>query len=497
MSSEKKWVVGGAESSDKPDSDQQNQNKGVSQNARWVQPPLPRSELFGAFNQRKSFIEAPVRPPLPLEKIDVGEDDDDDEEDEEKEAKKTSTATSIDAEAVDEVLEAPDVVAGAENIVEASAEANVADNADLKQGEVFEPIVPSASKDAELMDMPHADKNESASASPTFEEIMSREMSADFVRETSGDTLGGPDKRDIPPIPSWEMPAVGSRFDPAPGEEPYRRPTPVTPFSVPSWGTGVPGSFEAGGYTSSSGSESTSRSGGEVSSGFTAALEALKAAADLAELASNPNRMVARVLTEVAVSGYLARRKEERYSNEPLLRKQQELNDQQRIANERLNAIFQQQAEQVAQTQEIFDQNGNRIVLQPGWRVERSAGGYSVVVDKHNRVIHDAIRYGEAFKREQQREQLSDDVFAAARGGSAGGAQDDSGLVSAVPPVAGTGQGGSAADPQSLLGYQPAQVDLDHRLPAPRKPIREAALNPWLWTAVAILIIIYFVASLA
>src|SRR6185369_12509534 len=132
---------------------------------------------------------------------------------------------------------------------------------------------------------------------------------------------------------------------------------------------------------------------------------------------------------------------------------------------------------------EIFDQDGNRIVLQPGWQVKRSPAGYSFVVDKHNRVVYNAIHYGEAFAREQRREKLGDDIFAALGvNGPSDNNQNNGGLVAPFP--SGTGQ--TQADNRYALPDH--QVDINHLLPEPRNYIKGAIVSPWLWTAAAVLI---------
>lgn len=153
-------------------------------------------------------------------------------------------------------------------------------------------------------------------------------------------------------------------------------------------------------------------------------------------------------------------------------------------------------SEQVPEA-ELFDQEGNKIELQPGWRVERSAGGYSVVLDEHNRVVHDAIRYGEAFQRDQKREQLSVDPFATSVTGvpSVAAASDDSNEPTKLPePMLPSGQ---ADFGHELPSGHPTQVDMQHRLQEPRHPVISVIVSPWLWTAIAVLLIAYFVAALA
>lgn len=235
--------------------------------------------------------------------------------------------------------------------------------------------------------------------------------------------------------------------------------------------------------------------------------------------------LVAGFITGYVVKAYLARRKSERYEKAAAaqLEKRDEqiarLQREQWQQNERLTAQIQEEsrrryqeqtapapqarpeapipkvAEVTPQTvnpeQQLFDQEGNEIILQPGWRVERSAGGYSVVLDEHNRIVHNAIHYGEAFKRDQKREQLSDDMLAVLGGGSSVSSQSDTTGMGALPvPM----------QQQSQLGDLPGQhpsADLNHRLPKPHSQIKSTATSPWLWTAIAILVIVYFVAQLA
>lgn len=159
-----------------------------------------------------------------------------------------------------------------------------------------------------------------------------------------------------------------------------------------------------------------------------------------------------------------------------------------------------------APDEKLFDEQGNEIVLQPGWRVERSAGGYAAVLNERNQVVYEAIHYGEAFRRDRRPEQLNPAAFGNNDAGSApvgGSVGNDAGYASApggsipLPPVADTPQ------PQPGQTYQPdepaelEQADLNHRLPEPKNQLLAAATSPWLWTAVAVLLIIYFLAALA
>jgi TolA-binding protein len=159
-------------------------------------------------------------------------------------------------------------------------------------------------------------------------------------------------------------------------------------------------------------------------------------------------------------------------------------------------------AQQMAEQEQWVDEKGNEITLQPGQRLERR-GWYSVVVDEHGREVPGAIQYGEAFQREQRREQVSDDAFAASNNGANNGAAAGGAFtalpgigISSVPaptmPMVTSGQ----IDAQHSLpaGYSP--VDPQHRLPEPKHPAVAALTSPWLWVGVAILLIAYFIAAL-
>ncbi len=154
------------------------------------------------------------------------------------------------------------------------------------------------------------------------------------------------------------------------------------------------------------------------------------------------------------------------------------------ISAESLPAIQQPQ-------EQIYDMEGNPITLQPGWRVERSAGGYSVVLDRHNRVIYDAIQYGEAFKRDQKREQVNPDLLAPVDSGLPAAAPADD-FVASLP-----GQPVPDLTPESTTPEEYRHpVDDQKSAPAPRKALLSVSV-PWVLTAVAILLIIYFIAALA
>lgn len=227
--------------------------------------------------------------------------------------------------------------------------------------------------------------------------------------------------------------------------------------------------------------------------------------------------LVAGFLTGYVVRDHLARLKRERYEKSALSKELNQRNEQ--ISGLQLERQQLQRQLSHNQTQpqrfetplvkptteaqftpatvpeeQIFDLEGNEITLEPGWRVVRPPGGYLAVLDKHNRVVHNAVRYGEAFKRDQKREQLSPDLFNAVGSGKSlgGGSSDNSG------PVMGQSQPVIRPARNDLPGLSHL-ADLSQRpaMPKPGKQLQSTVLSPWLWTAVAILIIIYFVAALA
>lgn len=518
-------------------------------NTSWVRRLLPRPDASSgepsAFDMREQ-PPIPPRPPLPLEKLlkPQSSEEDDEEEDKGEEEKESSKQ-----DVVQPAVESVPAAAAAEAAVSAPAESSESEAANEEteetaaveseepttnedgveaavaepEGEVFETIAGSTptlespqENTAEFTDLPHveADKpsipltpeENKAFASiakelepqldlppveaqkpqvpedykAEFESIVQREMPQEFAAATSGNILGDTgeafDRRE-PPIPSWNMPAARSPFEPTPSGETF-----------PSWPIGGPPPI---------GGEAL----GSSSAAATSAEASARAAKAAAETAANARRAVVGTLTSMAVLGYLMHRRRERELARKLDEQRQEikeLTEQQRISNEQIQAL-QKQAEQAAAMtggeREIIDPNGNRIVLKPGERLERAPAGYSFVIGENGRVINDALPYEKEFKNEQQREQLSEDTFAALYGGPAAGVQDGSSLPASPPPTSSPGQ------QTPVVGQYPfdqsGQVDLNHRLMPPRRPIREAALNPWLWTAVAILIIIYFVASLA
>lgn len=163
-----------------------------------------------------------------------------------------------------------------------------------------------------------------------------------------------------------------------------------------------------------------------------------------------------------------------------------------------------------AEQEQWVDEHGNEIALQPGQRLERR-GWYSVVIDEHGREVPGAIHYGEAFQREQKREQISDDAFGGSDTNAASAAADNAapaggsftalpgiGVSSVPPPLPSDPMiaSGQADFDHSLPAGPPATVDLQHRLKEPRNPVVATITSPWLWVAVAVLLIAYFTAAL-
>jgi len=108
-------------------------------------------------------------------------------------------------------------------------------------------------------------------------------------------------------------------------------------------------------------------------------------------------------------------------------------------------------------------------------------------------VVHDAINYGEAFHRDRKREQVSDDIFGTDDATAAASADAQTGQQATTPPPQ-----APPFDPErELEAGQPRTVDVQHRLPAPRSTVVAALASPWLWTAIALLLIVYFLAALA
>ena len=248
---------------------------------------------------------------------------------------------------------------------------------------------------------------------------------------------------------------------------------------------------------------------------------------------ANPNRDSLRLraaawfLTGYAVKGFIERRRRNRVreENERAAEKQEQkitfLQHQQHEMQEKAKADTranenERRAEQMRTDQKIeqlakkppvaealpvvktaedeilFDDEGNKIVLQSGWRVERGTGGYVAVVNERGQVMYDAVRYGEAYLHDRRREQVNPAAFDNDDDAAGGQSTQDTQLL----PFPGSAHG--PVDPtHELQPGAPQSVDVQHRLPEPRNQLVATATSPWLWTAVALLLIIYFIAALA
>lgn len=476
-----------------PDEDKKDSKE--TQARRWVNPPLvPRSLELA--RDRAANREALPPPPPPtlleqvlskdlLEKQRADEDDAEGEEESRPEERPLGTeeAVQTDSEASEEPAEGAPVAEAAP--AEAPEQAAAEDEA-----------APAEEPDDTVLHIrrqPDVPAAEYAPAADTEEE--------EPVPAAGGSGFGGSGTTPPPPPPAVPPAAAAANFGP-----------------VPNWNM-APANTSANTYNTAPAPQ--------------VSVEQYRA--DTKETARDAEKrglrkgLVAGFITGYVLKAYLANRKRERYekaTEKQLSERDEQINqlqrEQQRLARQvaaRAEDYRQRQespasnrpagveagaarakAEAALSPQEahpeepIFDQEGNEIVLQPGWHVERSAGGYSVVLDEHNRVVHDAIRYGEAFKREQKREQLSDDMFAAVGSGAAVGGHAGSQYVAASysPSQQASGR-------PSLPAPMPEhhEVDLKHRLPEPRSQFMATIASPWLWTAIALLIIVYFIAALA
>lgn len=99
------------------------------------------------------------------------------------------------------------------------------------------------------------------------------------------------------------------------------------------------------------------------------------------------------------------------------------------------------------QQQEVTQQQG--VELQPDERIVQDTW-YRSVVDRHGRVRHDAMQYGEGFRQEQQKEAIQDRTAATATPGATLGAGAGFGATQSV------GQMGGGGGPQAPYGAQPS-----------------------------------------
>ncbi|HTH72162.1 MAG TPA: hypothetical protein VL737_02255 [Candidatus Pristimantibacillus sp.] len=487
------------------DESSEEEDKKPSQ-GRWVRPPLvPRSLDLHEGPQVSARAEAPEAPPAPkvplfeqvlTDKPETREtseedDDDDEEEDDEKSSETVQAEENTEEDAAVEQAGQPASAEFAEIMKDMGSEFEAATSGE----QLEEPAEVEPEEDEGILHVSHAEPGELPESVPQPME--------EYVDE--------------PPVPPTTAGGGG-------GQPPTRPPYPTYPGPSPDRGPGFyPAPAEAAPDQNAEQAATYRYNVISQQQPEYTQVEMRKAKED-SERTGFRRGLVAGFITGYVLKAYLAGRKRERY--EKATEKQLEAQDerfahlqaeQQRTKTELADRLdrYKREQEQVARDnaaryerpapksapevvpgenkEEIFDREGNRIELQPGWRVERSAGGYSVVLDERNRVVHDAIRYGEAFQRDQKREQLSDDMFAALDSVAAAHA--------AANTAAQAQQQASAPQTTYTPGMSPTgrvhEVDLQHRLEKPRSPLVATISSPWLWTAIAFLIIIYFIAALA
>jgi len=438
----------------------------------------------------KKWVPAPIvpgRPPEALieEMLKSPESNKDDEDDEEKDEDETaSEKPSVESAAAE-----PTTTEAEPGLGDESTQAEVETGAEQMTAEAGE--VPAPEYTEEPIEIPLRPRQENQEAAPPAQTIEESEPDEPPALPTlSG---GG-----FPPPPPINPPVES-----APAEQPELAPSPVL-ASLSNWNTHP--------VTANTAPRNT----------LTEQLPVIDRNAEKdAEKRGLRRGLVAGFITGYVLKAYLDGRKLQRYekaTSKQISQQEEQITRMQREQqqlNERLKsraeiyaetreqfaanrpARFEKPEEQLpqvetAEEEPMFDQEGNQIILQPGWHVERSAGGYSVVLDEHNRVVYDAINYGEAYRRDKRREQLRVDTFAAT----------DAGLPPAIGGVAGTVVNTPTNDPAPRAEYgMPAirnrVVDVQHRLPEPRNNLLAAVASPWLWTAVAILLIVYFIAALS
>lgn len=150
----------------------------------------------------------------------------------------------------------------------------------------------------------------------------------------------------------------------------------------------------------------------------------------------------------------------------------------------------------------IIGGDGQEIVLQEGQHFEVSAGGYGAVLDERNRVVEDAIQYGESFQQDRLPERMptpfgtqdarfkdAGGIVTGSGGGGGGGGVPQATLSSGQVPQDHTLSAGPAA------GRFPSE-EAQHLLEAPKaNPVVAAITSPWLWLGVGILMIAFFAAA--
>jgi hypothetical protein len=146
-----------------------------------------------------------------------------------------------------------------------------------------------------------------------------------------------------------------------------------------------------------------------------------------------------------------------------------------------------------ADSESVDQMEDGRIVLQPGQRLERR-GQYSVVIGADGREVQGAVKYGAEYQRDHRQELTPTSLNST--GGNNGSAVDGDTYVGAVglDGILGSGQ---ADYSHELPPGHPSRIDTNHRLAEPKHPIAAAASSPWLWAALAVLLLAFFAAAFA
>lgn len=133
--------------------------------------------------------------------------------------------------------------------------------------------------------------------------------------------------------------------------------------------------------------------------------------------------------------------------------------------------------------------------LQQGQHIEHATGGgHNIIVDKHGHEVQNAMAYGEEFHAQRRQEQLKADLFAT-----------DDQHQPRRPAAQGYATNGI------ITGLASGQMDADHGLPSGQlpppgrqrlmpgrknNPFVASVTSPWLWAALIVLLLAFFVAAL-
>jgi hypothetical protein len=141
--------------------------------------------------------------------------------------------------------------------------------------------------------------------------------------------------------------------------------------------------------------------------------------------------------------------------------------------------------------------------VRPGEYGERPAPGIqNATVDRYGNAVPDVATYGQEFQAERQREQIDLAAFAGHGNGGVAG----SGVVSSDYSSIVTGLAPAASD-QAQPALPPVQTDWNHELPPsldradaqhllPKgRSIMSTLASPWLWAALIVLLVAFFVAA--